>query len=606
MKTRTEKKTSANSGENGVSEKTAPNGDLSADFPVPEITPEDSTDAFDALRQILVSAEIEQIEDLQVKVGKLESDFAKSLKPEEISPILPQAIQQSSKENNQLREATLPLVEANIRISAKRNPALLAEALFPVIGPAIRRAITEALSQMVQSLTKTLDNSVSVQGFRWRMEAWQTGKPFGEIVLLHTLLYRVEQVFLIHRENGLLLRHVAGNPADIHATIDNSMRENAEMVSAMLTAIQDFAKDSFKTAFTDQLDTLEYGELSIWIEHAPKATLAIVIRGNAPLELREVMQETLEIISHEQRRALENFKGDAGTFALTQPHLENCLRFKLDDAAKTSNKRLYWLGAGLLLIALTVGFFLARDYWRWTNFLQNLKAEKGIVVTETERGWFSHSVSGLRDSLSKSPQDIMKANSYNDSAVKLNFGNYLALDEEFVLQRARTALNPPASVTLKFENGVLSASGSAPETWRKEAASTARFLAGVNRFETGEMFPDFEKLKADIEASRILFNCGTTDFTPNQDEKINTLRENLMKLREIADNSDKTFALEFIGNSDQTGSPAIRREISDKRAEKTRNFFFPDSKTAGKLKISAQGMVDQNEKPNCDARIKIQ
>ncbi|MEZ5976076.1 MAG: hypothetical protein R3E96_14915 [Planctomycetota bacterium] len=35
-----------------------------------------------------------------------------------------------------------------------------------------------------------LENSFSPRGVRWRMEAWRTGRPFGEVVLLNSLEYR--------------------------------------------------------------------------------------------------------------------------------------------------------------------------------------------------------------------------------------------------------------------------------------------------------------------------------------------------------------------------------------------------------------------------------
>ena len=247
----------SDSGENGTAEQIL--------LEMAEVSP---TNIFDQLRFLLIEKEQKQIETLDAKVANLEAKSNETIKPEEISPILPQAIQQSAAQNSLLSEATLPLVEENIRLSTRRDPQILADALFPAIGPAIRRAIAEALSQMVQSLNKTLDNSFSLQGLKWRVEAWQTGKAFGEVVLLHTLLYRVEQVFLIHRETGLLLQHVTANPADIHLTSDTTMRENADLVSAMLTAIQDFVHDSFKTSPNGELNTLNYGDLTIWIEHA--------------------------------------------------------------------------------------------------------------------------------------------------------------------------------------------------------------------------------------------------------------------------------------------------------------------------------------------------
>jgi len=73
------------------------------------------------------------------------------------------------------------------------------------MGPAIRRAIGEALSRLIQSLDRALDHSLTWRGLGWRLEAARTGRSFAEVVLAHTLVFRVEQVFLIHRRTGLLL-----------------------------------------------------------------------------------------------------------------------------------------------------------------------------------------------------------------------------------------------------------------------------------------------------------------------------------------------------------------------------------------------------------------
>ena len=145
----------------------------------------------------------------------------------------------------------------------------------------------------------------SAQGLKWRLEAWRTGKSFGEVVLLNTLLYRVEQVFLIHRETGLLLQHVVAGTSSI---------QDADMVSGMLTAIQDFVHDSFSSQQSDTLETLQVGGLTVWIEQGPRAILAGVKRRKRPQELRTTFHETLERIHLEFSRELESFEGDASVF----------------------------------------------------------------------------------------------------------------------------------------------------------------------------------------------------------------------------------------------------------------------------------------------------
>ncbi len=117
--------------------------------------------------------------------------------PEDISKMLPEAVILRSKQDKQLGEVMVSTVENAIEVSVKQDHNVLADALFPVIGPATRKAISTALEEMMQSMNQTLEHSLSPQSFKWRLEAQRTGKSFAEIVLLRTLVYRVEQIFLI-------------------------------------------------------------------------------------------------------------------------------------------------------------------------------------------------------------------------------------------------------------------------------------------------------------------------------------------------------------------------------------------------------------------------
>ena len=128
---------------------------------------------------------------------------------EEVSRVLPDAIAVRSRRDDALTAALSSTVSTALQHSVRKNPQPLADALFPIMGPAIRKYIAAALNTMVQSLNQTMTHSMSARGLGWRFEALKTGRPFSEVVLLHTLRYRVEQVYLIHKETGLLLRHVS-------------------------------------------------------------------------------------------------------------------------------------------------------------------------------------------------------------------------------------------------------------------------------------------------------------------------------------------------------------------------------------------------------------
>ena len=122
-----------------------------------------------------------------------------------------------------LRRALQPLLEEALQLSVQSNPRMLADALFPIFGKAIRKAIASELDGMLQSLSQTLEQSFSWRSVQWRWESFRTGKPYAEIVVLRSLLYRVEQVFLIHRNSGLLLQHVA---ASVRASRGNKRSGN--------------------------------------------------------------------------------------------------------------------------------------------------------------------------------------------------------------------------------------------------------------------------------------------------------------------------------------------------------------------------------------------
>lgn len=398
------------------------------------------------------------------------------VQPEEVGEVLPSAFQKSAKNDKKLAEATLPIVEENIRQSVQRDPKILAEALFPVIGPAIRKAIAEALGAMVQSLNQTLEQSVSPKGLRWRIEAWQTGKPFGEIVMLNTLLYRVEQIFLIHKKTGILLQYAALNSEE---------NKDADMVSAMLTAIQDFVHDSFNESEDATLDALRVRDLSVWIEHSPDAILAAVIRGNAPLTLRKTFIDAIERVQFQYENELDNFHGETKTFEPSKPILQECLQMQVGEEGKPKSKiftPFNLLAGSLVLLIIIGGFFFVRDYWRWSNYLERLNAEQGIVVTETKRGFFRHEVEGLRDEMAVNPETLLAEYGYESSDVKSHWKSYQDLSPQFVLERAKKILNPPPTVQLSLEDGVLIVRGTAENSWYLEARNIAKGLAGISKF----------------------------------------------------------------------------------------------------------------------------
>ncbi|HEX6106776.1 MAG TPA: hypothetical protein VFZ26_14405, partial [Gemmatimonadales bacterium] len=282
------------------------------------------------LRELILGAERRRLEELERRLD------AAGLTREELAELLPEAIALRSGRDRQLARALAPTVENAIGESVRRNPRPIATAIFPVLGPAIRKAIAEALAGLVSSINRALEHSLSVRGLRWRLEAWRTGVPYAQIVLRHALVYRVEQVFLIHGDTGLLLAHAAA--PDLAA-------DNADMISGMLTAIRDFVADSFSPEReVGGLRRFSVGELTIMVEQGPQALIAAVVRGEAPDTLLGRLQDTLETVHLQFAGPLAEFDGDTGPFAAARPLLEECLTTVVDtDRGREGRPGRAWL-----------------------------------------------------------------------------------------------------------------------------------------------------------------------------------------------------------------------------------------------------------------------
>jgi outer membrane protein OmpA-like peptidoglycan-associated protein len=481
----------------------------------------------------------------------------------EVSSVLPDAIAVRTRRDDELSQALAPTITTAIERSVRRNPQPLVDAIFPVMGPAIRKAISVALNGMVQSLNQSMAYSFSAQGLKWRIEAWRTGKPFAEVVLLHTLLYRVEQVFLIHRETGLLLQHVVASGAAV---------KDADMVSSMLTAIQDFAHDSFNSRDEDQLENFEVGDLSVWIEQGPLAILAAVIRGNAPQELRPVFQEALETIHLQFRDPLAEFSGDASAFDAARPILEDCLQTQLDEdkQGKAPAARVpipVIVVASLLVLALLVwGFFAWRDSRRWNAYVERVKNEPGVVVTDTGKQDGKYFIRGLRDPLARDPSVFLAETKVDPKDVVTRFEPFQAMGPEFILARARKLLEPPPTVNLKLTDGRLDAEGFATLQWITETRRSVRFVPGVTEFKEDNL------LEVDrIVNPSLLFVLDQTELAPGQEEKFRQLVSDIERLQKLAESMHKSVRLEITGHADGSGTEERNAELSRGRAEAVAN-----------------------------------
>ena len=507
-------------------------------------------EAFNELRSLLVGPERRELRALEAHVNDA------ALRTREVGRILPEALSVRA-HDPQLASALAPSVESAITASVQRDPHPLADALFPVMGPAIRRAIEHMFASMMESFSRTVEQSVSWRALRWRLTAWRTGRPFAEIVLLNTLEYRVEQVFLIHAETGLLLQHVSAS---------SGQAQDADQISAMLTAIRDFVHDSFNVSGREGLDGFRVGNLSVTVEHGPYAILAGVVRGTPPPDLRMTFRRAIESIHLLLGPELKDFQGDAAPFERARATLEACLAKKLRERPSTSYRR--WLAvAALILVALGAwSFTIVRERQRWSAYLDRLAAEPGIVVISSGRRAGKFVVTGLKDPHADDPAALIGPSRLNPAKIEAHWQPYDAIEPPFIVRRASALLRPPPGVTLEYREGALRASGPAPERWLIDSERIAPAIAGVNRFEYAGV-PAREQLKRRVESVAILFAKGRSELMPEQLTRVTGAAALIAQLSEALEVNGSTARIEVRGHTDSDGSELENGPLSQARAD---------------------------------------
>ncbi|TET89103.1 MAG: DNRLRE domain-containing protein [Methanomassiliicoccales archaeon] len=123
----------------------------------------------------------------------------------------------------------------------------------------------------------------------------------GYLLLRKALV--IEDIFLIHN-NGMLLEH---HTRRLKLTVDH------DILSGMLTAILEFAKETFTYGEGGGLRKMDIGERIILLERGRFVTVAVVVRGEEPEDMTERMAELVEDIE-EKYPDVEKWDGKVGAY----------------------------------------------------------------------------------------------------------------------------------------------------------------------------------------------------------------------------------------------------------------------------------------------------
>lgn len=520
----------------------------------------------DAMRDMLFEREQVVLAHLQRKVDD-PREFADA-----IGAVLPEAFSVAVRDER-LGHSIAPAMERATQASIQKNPRTMVDILYPVMGPAIRKAIAETLEGTFQSLNLAFKHSLSWRGLKWRIEAWRTGSSFADVVLKHTAEFRVEHLFLIHRATGLLIAHVAR---------DDTTTRDPQLVSAMLSAIQDFVRDSFDESGTGgtgsrSVDSLRLGDLLLWCEEGPSAFLAAVIHGSPPPMVRAKLNETLGQIHDQWHAPLEAFSGDTAPFEDVESRLRPCLLSQTADAHRKVSPFMWLIPLALLAVLGWWGGQRLVERSRVNAYVSALQDQPGIVVTGFERRDGKWLVSGLRDPLAVLPETLMP-DKLDPSHVAGRWEPYQALHPAMVLKRLQATLDPPETIGMVQEAGSIRVTGSASQRWLDKArAYLLSMPAGAPKVDISAVKdvqdPDYVRLRDAIQAQLIHFDFSVPRPAAGQEAKIETLAAQMRDLVQVGRDHGFPVKVTIVGHADATGKDMSNLALSVGRAEVVRSMM---------------------------------
>ncbi len=493
---------------------------------------------------------------------------------DEIAAVLPQALRGSHERGEFAPAIQKPLAKI-MQVAIREEPEHFADALFPVIGPAIRKAVSETFKTLAQQLNDAIEHSLTPRGLSWRFRAWRSGVPYSHYVMQQTRSFAVEQAFLIHADSGLLIAHAQ---SAAHTGRDK------DAISAMFSALQSFVQESFTHDNKGDLETAELGGLTVWAIHGPTSILACVIDGLPPRSLRKELREILEGIEGAHGELLRGFPGERDAEAAVGPALRKAIDLRGGGAGAPTKSAAGRIKPVAVIAALLV---LALLWLVGSAILENLRERRlaeafadvpGLIIGTLQSDDGKIVVRGFRDPLAAEPVRLVESAGLDMSRVQLELVPILSLDPEIVLQRARSILRPPTGVSIELIDDIVQISGEADAAWIEQAQQGARSIPGLEQAKldlrarnvappepVAETDGALDRLVAELDGTTVRF-AGGTRFLAEDESRIDDIAARLATFVKTASDEGQEFRVRVDGYTDSQGPADLNASLRQQRA----------------------------------------
>lgn len=553
--------------------------------------------SLEALREIILRKDKEKLQAFESELEKIRNQITdKEALIASLDPVIADLLErkiQGSKDD--MAKALAPVMSAAIKQQIAETKDDVIDALYPIIGKTIRKSIAEAMKNLVASVNQKIELALRNRLSPRRLQARLTGVSEGELMLKDAMPFRVEEIFLIHKETGLMLAHAALKRSQ--TTVDE------QLIGGMLTAIRDFASEAFKTKSGQDLDEILYGDVKIVLEIGRYSYLAAVISGIEPTHFRESLHQLERKIHSRFYRSLRKFDGDITHMGrITRPLRQFLLTNDRTPGAPRPARPyfLYLLGI-LAFIALTIFAAIKVPGWishfkkqravqQQLNYLppserKDIKiriAEDRVLLTGFVKSMPVRSeIDSLMQALSGLPrienQIKIRATTATEAEIYRQIQDQLARAPEF---------NDPA-LKLIVEADLVIIEGQVPTVERKrEIGYRISDIPGVrvvqNNLRVSAATPEPLTQHQEFLRSRTIFFALNADSI--QFDQVDNLNAILAYMQNLTG-----MHLVIRGFSDNIANPEYNLALSRKRAEMVAKYFTAKNFPTERIRIEFFG-----------------
>ncbi|MGL1956108.1 MAG: OmpA family protein [Colwellia sp.] len=534
----------------------------------------ESEQQFQQLRQLILG-----------KDSHLVTDTVKKHARNIVTDVLTEAIHDRQKKDGSVNKVLLPLVEDSVKYSVTHHSDRLVNSLYPLMGGLVRKSVTAFLTGFMEKTNQLIENSLTIQGVKWRIQAWQLGVSFAQYVASQTFIYRVEHVFIIHGKTSLLLNSVAFN---------NSDNTDIDLISSMLVAINDFVGDSFLADIDGQhekLQTVSTDNFTLLIKTGPSALIVAAVTGKPPQAISNQLQLTLEEFHHLYIDELAHFDGDNQYFENSESLLQDCLLSEQKTAKKETKKASIFTWFLVFSAIFFLGFYLVAQ---WQN--QQLKEkimllddQAGVVVRQLSVEWYNEvNLNVLRDPDAVSIEEWFEQHNLPIEQLNVSEQSYRSLEPELLKTRALQILAHYPNIKSEWKVDTLFIFGTI-DIIKKEKLLNSLLIVGFKennnlnsqqlKLTSSAALADsklvkqnqFNDLVGRVSSMQLDFDTNSDVITSEMKMILQQLYHYVYQLNLLADDLNLIVGLLVMGTSDASGMKETNMNLSYRRAENTAN-----------------------------------